>query len=411
MTGARLFGLLLLAAGALAVSLLFAAQLADTLSEKPARTPREPRVTEALPDMPRVFGISLPVLIAAEAAVGAVGLGGLAGTLTVRRIRRRGRREYALYELHLSPHDEAKPQDLEDAMEAIANIVRAFPADRARSGQPHLALELLHGAGPSGDMEWSVGLRCEPTVAVAIDGALAAAYPDVRLGHIHGGTPQARNGSYRIPGHVMRFRKERSFVYPLVAAGDELASPPLEAIATAQVAVGAPSVIRFQLTPTAAFFEDLARRLYRRHENRLVRQERWGLPEGGLISTLNRAEMSNAERTQNRSLFWLEVVVAADTREVCKQLAASVQARRGENRLHRRWMIVRQSLYRRRFPMAIPPLVPSPRSLISAAEAAHLLALPTARMKGVPVRRVSIPRIPRPPEILRADTDEPVPTP
>ena len=140
-----------------------------------------------------------------------------------------------------------------------------------------------------------------------------------------------------------------------------------------------------------------------------MRQERWGLPEGGLTSTLNRAEMTNAERTQNRSLFWLEVVVAADTREVCKQLAAAVQARRGENRLHRRWMIVRQNLYRRRFPTATPPLIPSPRALISAAEAAHLLALPTARMKGVPVRRVAIPRIPMPPETPRADIDEPVP--
>ena len=44
-----------------------------------------------------------------------------------------------------------------------------------------------------------------------------------------------------------------------------------------------------------------------------MRQERWGLPEGGLTSTFNRAEMRAAERTQNRSLFWLETVVAADT--------------------------------------------------------------------------------------------------
>jgi hypothetical protein len=209
----------------------------------------------------------------------------------------------------------------------------------------------------------------------------------------------------------MRFRKERSFIYPLVASGGELSSPPLEAIAHAQATLGAPSVVRFGLTPAPAFFEELARKSYRRHENKLVRAERWGLPEGGLTSTLNRAEMANAERTQNRSLFWLELVVAADTRETCKQLAATVQARRGENRLHRRWMIVRQNLYRRRFPSATPPLVPSPRCLISAAEAAHLLELPSARMKGVPVRRVAIPRIPMPPEILRADIDEPVPAP
>jgi hypothetical protein len=170
-------------------------------------------------------------------------------------------------------------------------------------------------------------------------------------------------------------------------------------------------VVRFQLTPAPAFFEELARTLYRRHENKLVRAERWGLPEGGLTSTLNRAEMSNAERTQNRSLFWLEVAVAADTREICKQLAAAVQARRGENRLHRRWMVVRETLYRRRFATATPPLLPSPRSLVSAAEVAHLLELPSARMKGVPVRRIAIPRIPMPPEILRANEHDPIPGP
>ena len=201
----------------------------------------------------------------------------------------------------------------------------------------------------------------------------------------------------------MRFRKERSFVYSLIADGEQEASSPLEQIARAQVAQDAPSIVRFQLTPTPSFFEELARRLYRRHENKLVRQERWGLPEGGLWSTFNRAEMRAAERTQNRSLFWLETVVAADSPDVCKAIAAAVQSRRGENRLHRRWMIIRQRLYRRRFPRALGPLVPSFRTLVSAAEVAHLLELPSARMKGVPVRRLTIPRIPAPPEIVRAD--------
>src|ERR1700737_2125681 len=184
----------------------------------------------------------------------------------------------------------------------------------------------------------------------------------------------------------MRFRKERSFVYPLIADSEEQASSPLEQIARAQVAVAVPSMVRFQLKPTPSFFEELARRLYSRHENKLVRQGRWGLPEGGVSSPFNRAEMRAAERTQNRSLFWLEAVVAADTRDACKTVAAAVQSRRGENRLHRRWMMVRQGLY---------------RPLMSAAEVAHLLELPSARMKGVPVRRVTIPRIPAPPEVVR----------
>jgi hypothetical protein len=322
-----------------------------------------------------------------------------------RRVHRRARREYALYELHLSTHDQAKGQDLEDMVESIANIVRAWPAERIRNGQPYLALELICGVAPANggplEMEWSINIRCEPRSASALDGAISATYPDVRLGRVHGEQPLPRPGVLREPGHAMRFRKERSFVYSLIADGEEQASAPLEQIARAQVAVAAPTVVRFQLTPTPVRFEALARRLYRRRENKLVRQERWGLPEGGLTSTFNRAEMRAAERTQNRSLFWLETVVAADTPEACKTVAAAVQSRRGENRLHRRWMTVRQGLYRRRFPRALGPLIPSWRSLVSAAEVAHLLELPSARMKGVPVRRLSLPRIPAPPEVGR----------
>ncbi|MGH2946712.1 MAG: hypothetical protein ACRDPC_10725 [Solirubrobacteraceae bacterium] len=355
-------------------------------------------------------GLKLVLLAAIEIAAGALLVGGVLVALIVRRTRRRSRRKYALYELHLSTHDEAKPQDLEDMVESIANVIHAFPADRVRHGQPYVALELICGSGRDGT-EWSINLRCEPSSVRALDAAISAAYPDVRLGRRHAEAPVPRPGALRVPGYVMRFRKERSFVYPLVASDEALASPPLEQIALAQVGLRAASLVRFQLTPTPSFFEELARKRYKRHENKLVRQERWGLSEGGMLSTLNRAEMSNAQRTQNRSLFWLEVVVAADSAQACKTLAAAVQARRGENRLHRRWMYVRQNLYRRRFPKALGPLVPSVRSLVSAAEVAHLLALPSARMKGVPVRRLTLPRIPAPPEAMRATEFATVPAP
>ena len=64
-------------------------------------------------------------------------------------------------------------------------------------------------------------------------------------------------------------------------------------------------------------------------------------------------------------------------------------------------MIVREDLYRRRFPAAYPPLLPSPtlRTLVSSSEIAHLIALPGARLKNVPVRRLALPRIPAPPEL------------
>jgi len=342
------------------------------------------------------------LLVAAlEIAAGVALLAMLGAVLVLRRVRRRSRRRYELYELHLSTHDQAKPQDLEDMVESIANIIRAFPAERVRDGQPYVALELISGQSEGGT-EWSVNVRCEPSSVRALDAAISATYPDVRIGRQHSDPSRPRNGVLRVPGCVMRFRKRRSFVYPLLAAGEELASPPLEQIARAQVELGEPSIVRFQLTPTAAFFEDSARRAFRRHERRLARRDSSTPRPAGLSSTLDRSEMQNAGRAQNRSLFWLETVIAADTTHACKTIAAAVQSRRGENRLHRRIMIVRQRLYRRRFPLALGPLIPSMRCLVSAAEVAHLLELPTARMKGVPVRRTALPRIPAPPNILRA---------
>jgi hypothetical protein len=342
------------------------------------------------------------VLVAALEIAAGVALTAMLGALLVlRRVRRRSRRRYELYELHLSTHDQAKPQDLEDMVESIANIIRAFPAERVRDGQPYVALELISGQ-TEGGTEWSVNIRCEPSSVRALDAAISATYPDVRIGRKHSDPSRPRQGVLRVPGCVMRFRKRRSFVYPLLAAGEKLASPPLEQIARAQVELGEPSIVRFQLTPTAAFFEDSARRAFRRHERRLVRREHSTPRPAALSSTLDRSEMQNAGRAQNRSLFWLETVIAADTTHACKTIAAAVQSRRGENRLHRRIMVVRQRLYRRRFPLALGPLIPSMRCLVSAAEVAHLLELPTARMKGVPVRRTALPRIPAPPNILRA---------
>ena len=347
-------------------------------------------------------GSTLALRVALELAGGVLLVSLLLAALTVRRLRRRGRREYVLYELRLSAHDEAKPQDLEDMIEQLANIVRVFPGERVRDGQPYVAFELICNRVEQG-MEWSINVRCEPRSVSDLDGAFAAAYPDVRLGRRHAEMPQPRPGALRVPGCVMRFRKERSFVYSLIAGGEEKASPPLEEIARAQVELREPSIVRFQVTPTPSYYEELARRLFRRHEHRLVRhQHHRELPEG------DRAEMRASQRTQNRSLFWLETVIAADSLQACKTVAAAVLSRRGENRLHRRWLFFRQGLYRCRFPRALTPLVPSTRSLVSAAEVAHLLALPTARTKGVPVRRLMLPRIPGPPELMRARLQQPI---
>ena len=107
------------------------------------------------------------MLVAALEIAGGVALTALLLLLLVlRRARRRSRRHYELYELyelHLSTHDQAKPQDLEDMVESIANIIRAFPAERVRDGQPYVALELICGQGEG--TEWSVNAASPPRSA------------------------------------------------------------------------------------------------------------------------------------------------------------------------------------------------------------------------------------------------------
>ena len=176
-----------------------------------------------------------------EIAAGLALIGVLWRVLVLRRVRRRRRRRYELYELHLSAHDQAKPQDLEDMVESIANIVRAFPADRVRHGQPYVALELICGGRPETAAARN-GVVDQRPLRAAI-GRRAGRRDQRRLpGRAtrsrHGEQPRPRAGGLREPGYVMRFRKERSFVYSLIADGEEQASSPLEQIARAQIAPG-----------------------------------------------------------------------------------------------------------------------------------------------------------------------------
>ena len=357
-----------------------------------------------------IWSISTALTVAAADGIAGLTLCMAVGLLLVKhRLDARESREYGLYEVHLSMHDDARPRDLKDMVEALAATVREWPLDRARHGQPFFAVELHYGRGRGG-MEFMIALRCEQSLVVALEAVLANAYPDVRVGHVGVGAPAPIPGRLRQPGYVLRFRKERPFLYPLtVRDEDEEASPTMEAIAQTQVMVGVPSSVRLQCTPAPLGMEGWARRRFRLHEDHLARSEqRFVLADAGLRSVLNQGEMSDASRAANSALFWFEAQVAAPTGEDANRIAAALIARRGENRLQRRRMILRQDLYRRRFPDAYPPLLPAFgwgnfNHLASAVELTHLLTLPTARMKAVPVRRLTIPRLPAPPEIARTD--------
>ena len=346
------------------------------------------------------------VLIAfAVAWAGAIALAALGVALTVRRrFANRRRRHYERYPLNLSMHDEAKPKDLDDMIEAIAGAIRPPLQRRWREGQPFIAIELIHARRDHG-MEWMLCLLCEREAAPTLEGIFAQAYPDVWLGRRFDERQTAVAEQLPVPGYVLRLRKRRSHLYPLsrpierTASRERKPSSPLEGIARAQVAAGAPSTVRFQLMPVIDGFERRYRQRLRRHELRARRS--WG--RRGPLTLSGGAEISSAVEVQDHAVFHLELQIAAPDFQTANSIAASVMARRGENHLHRRYMTVRQGMYRRRFPTAYPPWLPplSRRDVVSGGEIAYLFELPTARMKGVPVRRLTRPRIPAPPEMAR----------
>ena len=300
-----------------------------------------------------------------EIAAGIALIGLLLMALVGRRARRRSRREYALYELHLSTHDQAKPQDLEDMVESIANIVRAWPAERIRDGQPYLALELICGHAPHSragrEMQWSINIRCEPRdVAARWTARSAPPTPTSGSAASTASDPRPRGG-----------RAARAGVRDAVSQGAQLrllADRRRRRSRRPRRLSRSPAPrSRSARRRSCASSSPRPRRSSRRSRGACTAATRTSscarsagdCPRAGCgrRSTAPRCAPPSAPRTAACS--GSRPSSPPTPREVCKTVAAAVQSRRGENRLHRRWMIVRQRLYRRRFPRALGPLVPS----------------------------------------------------
>jgi DNA-binding XRE family transcriptional regulator len=374
---------------------------------RPARATRVPRRMRRPTAAPADSLMqNAPAYLGLAGWVGLLAIGVATATTVDRRLRNRLIRGYERYEIKLSMHDDAKPGDLEDMVEAIGAAVRKRYNDRVTDGQPFLALELWHRPSEVG-MQWTLCLVCESHMARTLEGIIAGTYPDVRVGREFEQAPQPIAASVGEPRYVMRFRKRRPFIHPLghpapAATQRQGKTTPLtEAIAMTQTALQVPSLVRFQIMPASEQLEDRARRRLERHERQ---RHEHHLRERRGASILEQAEMRSAVEVRHRSMFYLEAQVGSSDWETCNRIAASLVARRGENHLHRRYIVIRQRLYRSRFPGAYPPLLPplSLRNLVSGAELAHLLELPSARMKGVPVRRLTIPRMPAPPDAFCA---------
>src|SRR5438270_8991951 len=151
------------------------------------------------------FMRSAPAYLGLVGWIGLLALGVATAATVDRRLRNRLTRRYERYEIRLSMHDDAKPGDLEDMVEALGGAVRKRYNDRVSQGQPFVALELWHRPSAVG-LQWTPCLVCEAEMARTLEAIIAGAYPDVRIGREFDDEPRAIPFVLDEPGYVMRFR-------------------------------------------------------------------------------------------------------------------------------------------------------------------------------------------------------------
>ena len=158
-------------------------------------------------------------------------------------------------------------------VEAIANLVRAFPVERARDGQPYVSsrADLRAAAAHATAMEWSLNVRCEP--ALGARRSTPRSTPPTPTSASAAATPSAARPRRRAARPRPRAALPQAAQLRLPAASPPTRRSPRRRWSRSRSPRSRcrrPSVVRFQLTPAPSCFEELARRRYRRHENRLV---------------------------------------------------------------------------------------------------------------------------------------------
>ena len=132
-----------------------------------------------------------------------------------------------------------------------------------------------------------------------------------------------------------------------------------------------PATVQLVLTPAPWVAHRLSRRLLKFREQELTREEHRDRANIGVDSIVEDKELKGALETQHRSLFWVEIRVASESREAARALAGLFSEAHSENALVQRKMRLRATLYTRRIALgASNPLPSFLRGVLSSSELA-----------------------------------------
>jgi Replication-relaxation len=335
---------------------------------------------------PGVFPVRLLLAAALAATLALVGA----------RWRARRRRRYVRLRVQAYRTDRASAQALVTMFEALHKRLLQRWWRRLLWGQPGLALEVHHAAAkPS--CAW-LAVCCPQGLERMVQAALQAAYANCTV--IPASQPVG------VPEAVLRLKKHAEFIKRVKALDrfEQEREPPVNRLITTMAACGQPAFVQLAMTPAPAFFEGLAKRVYKRHEAHLSRQRREHL----LLldrSIVEDAELRGGLDVQHRPLFFVDVRVVGPSRAVCERIASELRAEGAENRLIERGTAIRHGLlglYGRRVRRGEGnPLPCFRKGVFASTELAALWQMPSVDYATVPFARAAVPLAPAPPGVFR----------
>jgi protein involved in plasmid replication-relaxation len=313
------------------------------------------------------------------------------------RWRARRRRQYVRRRVEVYRTDRTSAEAVVTMFEALHKRLLRRWWRRLLWGQPSVTLEVHHGSSA-----W-LAISCPRELERMVEAAFQGAYPNCRLhpaGHALGVAPS-----------LLRLKKHAEFIKRVKALDhfEHEREPPINRLITAMAACGSPAFVQMAMTPTPAFFERLAKRLYKRHEAHLSRERREHLIVRDR-SMVEDAELRGGLDVQHRPLFFVDLRVIATTRQICEQIASELRAEGAENRLVERGTALRHGLlglYGRRVQRGEGNPLPSfHKGVFASTELAALWQLPSVDYATVPFERTGVPLAPAPPAILRPPPGE-----
>jgi hypothetical protein len=332
--------------------------------------------------------------------------------LCVTRAKARRSRCVRRYRLQLYRNDAATPEQVRAFFQSIGGLFSCRWYTRLVFGQPWFGLE-AYCFDEAGEHNESVR-TCEMMILApqplwaSLDGAIAAAYPDVRIGYAF--NPREERAEVGLDPeqvfvpvdwyrHVLRLKKKRNITQALAVPTEAYTEPVVDQLlSTAMSMPGTPVGLQFSITPMFGLFERIARSMYRQREREEERRAQLSDSDPGLRSSVVQQEFSGGLDVQHQMLFHVDVRVFSSTLSAAQTIAGLLAgASGGENRLMIRQPLPLLWLYRRRLPDAHPKIAVSwLRCVYSSSELAGLWQLPTPHQKNLRISRSNLPRAPAP---------------